>query len=108
MQDSLEGQITESIKEFATRPNAFGKGLEHGKSPAGADILGYLIENARIVSASGEAEALMAQEGILPVAVIVYPELGLDAIDRLAVKALPLIVANDAHHGDLYEEAVKA
>lgn len=117
MQGSLVGQIIESIKGFATRAdtqlgrgalNAFGENLKQGESPAGADILvGYLIENALVVAASGEAEALMAQ-GILPVGVFVHPQLKPDAIGRLAIKAPPLIVADDAHNGDLDEAMVKA
>lgn len=58
-------------------------------------------------AAIGGAGALMARS-IVTAEVIAYPELGPEAVRRLEVKDFPVIVANDAHGGDLYEEGVKA
>ena len=58
-------------------------------------------------AAIGGAVALMARS-IVTAEVIAYPELGPEAVRRLEVKDFPVIVANDAHGGDLYEEGVKA
>jgi fumarate hydratase subunit beta len=58
-------------------------------------------------AAIGGAGALMAKS-ILSAEVIAYPELGPEAIRKLEVKNFPVIVANDAHGGDLYEEGAKA
>jgi fumarate hydratase subunit beta len=46
-------------------------------------------------------------QSILSAEVIAYPELGPEAIRRLEVKDLPIVVANDIYGGDLYEEGVK-
>ncbi|MCU0588925.1 MAG: Fe-S-containing hydro-lyase [Syntrophobacteraceae bacterium] len=58
-------------------------------------------------AAIGGAGALMAKS-ILKAEVIAYPELGPEAIRRLEVENFPVIVANDAHGGDLYEEGARA
>lgn len=57
-------------------------------------------------AAIGGAGALMARS-ILSAEVIAYPELGPEAVRRLEVKNFPVIVANDVHGGDLYEEGVR-
>jgi fumarate hydratase subunit beta len=57
-------------------------------------------------AAIGGAGALMAKS-ILSAEVIAYPELGPEAIRRLEVRNFPVIVANDAHGGDLYEEGAR-
>ncbi|HDL90627.1 MAG TPA: Fe-S-containing hydro-lyase [Thermodesulforhabdus norvegica] len=57
-------------------------------------------------AAIGGAGALMSKS-ILSAEVIAYPELGPEAIRRLEVKDMPLVVANDVHGGDLYVEGVK-
>jgi fumarate hydratase subunit beta len=57
-------------------------------------------------AAIGGAGALMAQS-VLSAEVIAYPELGPEAIRRLEVKDLPVIVVNDVHRGDLYSEGVR-
>jgi fumarate hydratase subunit beta len=40
--------------------------------------------------------------------VVAYEDLGPEAIRRLEVKDFPVIVVNDAHGGDLYEEGVSS
>ncbi len=57
-------------------------------------------------AAIGGAGALTARS-ILSAEVIAYPELGPEAVRRLEVKNFPVIVANDVHGGDLYEEGVR-
>lgn len=57
-------------------------------------------------AAIGGAGALMARS-ILSAEVIAYPELGPEAVRRLEVKDFPVIVANDVHGGDLYQEGVR-
>lgn len=57
-------------------------------------------------AATGGAAALIAKN-IKAVKIIAYEDLGPEAIRELEVEGLPLIVANDAHGGDLYEEGMK-
>jgi fumarate hydratase subunit beta len=54
------------------------------------------------LAAVGGAGALLAQ-CIRSAKVVCYPELGPEAIHRLEVEAMPLIVAIDTHGGNLYE-----
>ncbi|MCX7822925.1 MAG: Fe-S-containing hydro-lyase [Syntrophobacterales bacterium] len=57
-------------------------------------------------AAIGGAGALMSLS-IISAEVIAYPELGPEAVRRLEVKEMPVVVATDAYGGDLYEEGVK-
>lgn len=57
-------------------------------------------------AATGGAAALIAKN-IKSVKILAYEDLGTEAIRELEVEDLPLIVANDAHGGDLYEEGMK-
>jgi len=57
-------------------------------------------------SATGGAAALIAKN-IKAVKIIAYEDLGTEAIRELEVENFPVIVANDAHGGDLYEEGIK-
>lgn len=64
------------------------------------------LHKAVYMAAIGGAGALIAQS-VRSSEIIAYPELGAEAIRRLVVVDLPLIVVNDAHGRDLYEEGVK-
>jgi len=57
-------------------------------------------------AAIGGAGALMARS-VLSAEVIAYPELGPEAVRKLDVRDMPVIVANDTRGGDLYEEGVR-
>ena len=54
-------------------------------------------------AAVGGAAALLARS-IRRAEVVAYPELGAEAINRLAVEDFPAIVVNDVSGRDLYEE----
>lgn len=58
------------------------------------------------LSATGGAAALISKQ-IKGVKIIAYEDLGPEAIRELEVEDFPVIVANDAHGGDLYEEGIK-
>ena len=58
------------------------------------------------LGASGGTGALISKS-VLEAEVVAYPELGPEAIRRIKVKDLPLIVINDMYGGDLYEEGKK-
>jgi fumarate hydratase subunit beta len=75
---------------------------------ARSDEVKHAIKKHKAVyfAAIGGTGALIAQS-IRSVEVVAYPELKTEAIRRLEVKNLPLIVANDVHGGDLYQEGVK-
>ena len=56
-------------------------------------------------AATGGAGALLAQ-CIQSSEIIAYEDLGAEAVRRLIVKDLPLIIVNDIYGGDLYEEGI--
>jgi len=58
-------------------------------------------------AATGGAGALLSQR-IVKAEVVAYEDLGPEAIRRLEVTEFPVIVVNDVHGGDLYEEGVSA
>lgn len=60
-------------------------------------------ETAVYFAATGGAGALLARR-IVANDVIAWPELGAEAVARLEVVDFPVIVVNDCHGGDLYEE----
>ena len=55
--------------------------------------------------ATGGAAALLARS-VVSCEVVAYPELGCEAVHRLVVKDMPLVVINDCLGGDLYEQNV--
>lgn len=57
--------------------------------------------------ATGGAAALLSKR-VKKAQVILYPELGPEAVRRLEVENFPVTVINDVYGGDLYEEAIKA
>jgi fumarate hydratase subunit beta len=58
------------------------------------------------LAATGGAAALIAKN-IKAMKIVAYEDLGPEAIRELEVEDFPVIVANDAHGGDLYEEGQK-
>jgi fumarate hydratase subunit beta len=56
--------------------------------------------------ATGGAAALLSRR-IKKAEVVAYEDLGPEAIHRLEVEDFPVIVINDIHGGDLYEEGVE-
>jgi fumarate hydratase subunit beta len=78
-----------------------------GKGARNAEVKEAMKKYGAVYFAAiGGAGALMSQS-ILSAEVIAYPELGPEAIRRLEVKDLPIVVANDIYGGDLYEDGVK-
>ncbi len=78
-----------------------GKG---NRSPAVIEALQRFC--AVYFAAVGGAAALLAQR-VKAARVIAYEELGPEAIQELTVEDLPVIVVNDCHGADLYQEGVK-
>jgi fumarate hydratase subunit beta len=101
---------TTSYRMDAYAPTLIAHGLKGmiGKGKRNDSVREAMAEHKAVYFAAiGGAGALMARS-ILSAEVIAYPELGPEAVRRMEVKDFPLIVANDAHGGDLYEEGVEA
>lgn len=100
---------TTSYRMDAYAPDLIARGLKGmiGKGKRNDAVRDAMKRHVAVYFAAiGGAGALMAQS-IVSAEVIAYPELGPEAIRRLEVRDLPVIVANDAHGGDLYEEGAK-
>jgi len=100
---------TTSYRMDPYAPELIARGLKGmiGKGARSPEVKEAMKKYGAVYFAAiGGAGALMSQS-ILSAEVIAYPELGPEAIRRLEVKDLPIVVANDIYGGDLYEEGVK-
>jgi fumarate hydratase subunit beta len=100
---------TTSYRMDAYAPTLIAHGLKGmiGKGKRNQEVRDAMAEHKAVYFAAiGGAGALMA-ESIHSAEVIAYEELGPEAVRRLEVKDFPVIVANDTHGGDLYEEGVR-
>ena len=78
-----------------------------GKGVRGKNVREAMKKHKAVYfAATGGAAALIAKN-IKSVKILAYEDLGTEAIRELEVEDLPLIVANDAYGGDLYEEGIK-
>lgn len=86
-------------------PRLIAEGLSAviGKGPRDAGVVAALKGNAVYFAATGGAGLLIASH-IKESEVVAYPELGTEAVRRLRVEELPLIVAIDAEGNDLYKK----
>ena len=75
-----------------------------GKGQRGAEVVDAIKRNGGVYfAATGGAGALIASS-VKAAKVVAFSDLGTEAIRELQVENLPLIVAIDAHGGNLYEE----
>ena len=86
-------------------PRLIAEGLTAiiGKGPREQSVVDALRGNAVYFAATGGAGLLIASH-IKEAEVIAYPELGTEAVRRLRVEDLPLIVAIDSEGNDLYKK----
>ena len=78
-----------------------------GKGRRSSEVMESLKKHkAAYFIAVGGAGALIAQ-CVKKAKIVTYEELGPEAIYRLEVKDLPVIVANDCIGGDLFKEGVQ-
>ncbi len=79
-----------------------------GKGLRGPAVTEAMAENGAVYfAATGGAAALLAR-CVVSCEIVAYEDLGTEAIRKLVVEDLPLIVANDACGGDFYREGVRA
>lgn len=91
-------------------PTLYAAGLRAtiGKGYRSAAVRAALVEHRGLyLAAIGGSGALLSRR-IVGAEIIAYAELGAEAIYRLEVRDFPVIVANDAHGGDVYEDARNA
>lgn len=75
-----------------------------GKGQRSQAVVDAIMKHKAVYfAATGGAAALLAKR-IVSCEVVAYEDLGCEAIHRLEVRDLPLIVINDCHGGDFYRE----
>ena len=80
-----------------------GQSVMIGKGPRSNDVIESMKKNGCVyLAAIGGAGALMSKS-IVDAELIAYDDLGTEAIRKLTVKDMPLIVAIDAEGNSLYE-----
>jgi fumarate hydratase subunit beta len=100
---------TTSYRMDPYAPKLIAQGLKGmiGKGPRGEGVVAAMKKHGSVYfGAVGGAAALIAR-AIKKAEVVAYEDLGTEAIRRLEVEDLPVIVAQDAHGGDLYKDGVE-
>lgn len=78
-----------------------------GKGSRSGDVVSLIKENCGIYfGATGGAAALISKS-IVESEIIAFEDLGTEAVRKLKVENMPLIVINDCNGGDLYAEGVE-
>lgn len=100
---------TTSYRMDPYAPKLIEKGLKGmiGKGPRGKSVAEAMKRHKSVyLAAVGGAAALIARS-VKKAEVVAYEDLGTEAIRRLQVEDFPVIVAQDAHGGDLYQEGME-
>lgn len=90
-------------------PKLMEKGLRVmiGKGLRNKEVVDAIVEHSGVYFAAiGGAAALMGKS-VESAEIIAFEELGTEAVRRLVVKNLPVIVAIDCHGNNMYEEGRK-
>lgn len=99
---------TTSYRMDAYAPKLIAIGLKGmiGKGARNADVVNAMKEHKAVYfAATGGAGALLAKK-VVSSTIVAYEDLGAEAIRRLEVKELPLIVAQDCFGENLYDVGV--
>ncbi len=78
-----------------------------GKGIRSKDVKNAMKQHKAVYFAATGGAASLIAKNVKAVRVVAYEDLGPEAIRELEVEDFPVIVANDAHGGDLYEEGIK-
>jgi fumarate hydratase subunit beta len=100
---------TTSTRMDAYTPKLLEYGLKGmiGKGTRSKSVLDAMQKHKAVyLIAVGGAAALLSKR-IKEAKVVAYEDLGTEALRMLKVEDFPVVVANDAHGGDLYEEGMK-
>ena len=81
---------------------AHGQNAMIGKGFRSDEVISAMQGKAVYFAATGGA-AVLISKCVKSAEVVAYPELGAEAVRRLYVENLPLVVATDSHGGNLYK-----
>jgi len=97
---------TTSSRMDAYTPRLLREGLKGmiGKGPRSSDVIEAIKTHRAVYCAAiGGAGALIAR-CVRKAAIVAYDDLGPEAVRRLTVERLPVIVVNDVYGNDLYRQ----
>ncbi len=92
---------------YAPKLIELGMGGMIGKGNRGKEVRDAMKKYGAVYFASIGGAAALTADTIKKAEVVAYEELGPEAIRKLEIKDMPVVVVNDAYGGDLYEEGRK-
>ncbi|MBN1884022.1 MAG: Fe-S-containing hydro-lyase [Candidatus Krumholzibacteriota bacterium] len=100
---------TTSYRMDPYAPALLDRGLKGmiGKGARSDAVVGSMKKNCAVYFAATGGAAALISRSITAAEVVAYEDLGAEAIRKLAVKDFPLVVAQDCHGGNAYEEGQK-
>ena len=103
------GPTTAGRVDFFT-PALLAQGLKGmvGKGKRSAAVRAAIVAHGAVYFVMVGGAAALISEHIRSVTTVAYADLGTEAIARYEVADLPMVVANDAAGGDLYEQGQAA
>ena len=103
------GPTTAGRVDFFT-PALLAQGLKGmvGKGKRSAAVRAAIVAHGAVYFVMVGGAAALISEHIRSVTTVAYADLGTEAIARYEVEDLPMVVANDAAGGDLYEQGQAA
>ncbi len=75
-----------------------------GKGKRSAEVRAAMMRQRAVYFGAIEGTAALLGACVRDAAVVAFPDLGPEAIHRLVVERFPVVVVNDVHGGDVYEE----
>ena len=100
---------TTSGRMDAYTPRLIESGLKGtiGKGPRSKEVLEALAKRKAVYFAAISGAAALMSRAVVSAEVIAFKELGPEAVRRLEVKDLPVVVINDVHGQDFYRMGVE-
>lgn len=77
-----------------------------GKGARGPEVVEAMKEHGAVYMTSVGGAAALIAKSVKSMEIVAYEDLGPEAIRRLVVEDFPVIVAQDAHGGNQYEDGV--
>ncbi|HEV2283503.1 MAG TPA: FumA C-terminus/TtdB family hydratase beta subunit [bacterium] len=77
-----------------------------GKGRRSAAVKDAIRRFGAVYFAAVEGTAALLGRSVRSAEVVAFPDLGAEAIYRLVVERFPVVVANDCHGGDVYEDGL--
>jgi fumarate hydratase subunit beta len=100
---------TTSYRMDPYAPALIEKGLKGmiGKGARSDEVVGAMKNHKAVYFAATGGAAALISRSITSAEIVAYEDLGAEAIRKLTIEDFPVIVAQDCHGGNVYEEGQK-